>query len=329
MPPDTRRHLVISPLHPRYRPAGFPLPPKRLILYRYAPRRAAAPRRPRTIRRRKQPMRLRTVLATAAATAIAAISLPAAQAAPGNAVVLGDSLAANPTVYDFAAGKANLPLPDARISKAGCGTDFRFSGAYGAAAGRHVDDYTCAGASYRTGGMRIAEQIQRARDNGDLNGSTREVVMLAGANDTYPYVLNDHMPVPEVRENLRAAVREAIHQAKAAAPNAVVKVVGYPTVSAPDGTVCVFNLAPNAPGAPTPGVNIREIEDALQGGVADAARDAGARFVDSKRVTGGHGTCAADPWVAGIVSMNAGPHNLILHMTDAGLDAVGGNAARG
>ncbi|MBV7296042.1 hypothetical protein KRX51_08980 [Corynebacterium sp. TAE3-ERU12] len=271
-------------------------------------------------------MRLRSILASVAATAMAAISLPmAAQAAPGNTVVFGDSLIANPSVADYAASK--IPgLPNPKISKSGCPTDFLFSGTYGATTNRPTDDYTCAGASFRTGGMRIDAEIQRAIDQGDLNPQTSEIVILAGANDTYPYVLNERMPVPQIRENLRVAVRDAVNKAKHHAPNARVKLVGYPRIGTPTGEVCVVNTTPG-PGVPTLGVNVKEVEDGLQWAVVDAARDTGSLFVDSKGISAGHEMCSPDRWVAGIIDTTAGPHNLILHMTNDGLSAVARNAA--
>lgn len=272
-------------------------------------------------------MRIRTLLATVAATAAAAIAIPVANAAPGPAVVFGDSLPANPSVHDYLGTNARLPLPDARANEQGCGTDFRFSNAYGRGSQNEVLDYTCAGASFRSGGQHISQQVQAAIDNGALNAGTREIVILAGANDTYPYIINERMPVPQVTENLRIAVRDTINAAKAAAPNANIKLVGYPSISDPDGNVCIINPGPGA-GLPTPLVNIREIEDGLQNGVAMAAADTGTQFVDLKGVTAGHHTCSDSRWMVGVVDGTPGSYNLIVHMTDEGLDAIGEHTGR-
>ncbi|WP_295629225.1 GDSL-type esterase/lipase family protein [uncultured Corynebacterium sp.] len=271
-------------------------------------------------------MRIRTLLATVAATAAAAIAIPAAQAAPGNAVVFGDSLPSNPTVVDYLGGNSNLPIEGARVNEMGCGTDFRFTNAYANARGIHADDYTCAGSSFRTGGVRIDAQVARAAETGALDAGTREVVILAGANDTYPYVLNDRMPMPQIQENLRVAVRDTVNKAKHAAPNARIKVVGYPTVSGPNGEVCLINTG--GVHVPTPLVNLNEIEAGLDAGLAQAAADTGSTFVDLKGATAGHGTCDADNWVVGIVDEKIANANLIVHMTNPGLDAVGAAAGR-
>ncbi|PMC61842.1 hypothetical protein CJ204_09010 [Corynebacterium xerosis] len=271
-------------------------------------------------------MRIRTVLATLAATAVAAVTLPmAAQAAPGNTVVFGDSLPANPTVGDWLTVKG-APVPGGRVNEMGCGTDFLFSNAVGAANGKPVADYTCAGSSFHTGGIPISEQIKRATATRALDSGTSEVVILAGANDTYPYILNDRMPMPHIQENLRVAARDAINQIKNVAPTAKVKIAGYPTVSGPNGEVCLINTG--GVGVPTPAVNLREIEDRLDYGLYQAARDAGAQFVSLKDATAGHGTCDADNWVVGIVDDNIGTYNLFLHMTNHGVQVAGDHVGR-
>jgi hypothetical protein len=114
-------------------------------------------------------------------------------------------VAANPDLYNYLAGKG-LPLPDPIISGSGCGTDNRFAAAYADASGRNVENFSCAGSSYRTGGSHITDQANSAKDAGKLNGNTGEVVIWAGTNDTYPYVINDKLPVSQIEANLRASV---------------------------------------------------------------------------------------------------------------------------
>ncbi|WP_448852638.1 GDSL-type esterase/lipase family protein [Corynebacterium sp. 335C] len=265
-------------------------------------------------------MRIRPILAGLAAAGMLAAAAPMAAAAPGNAVAFGDSLTANPSLVDYA--RASQP---GQANAADCPTDGRFAAGYSAASGLHTDDYTCAGASFRTGGMRIAEQVRRATESGALDAGTSQVVLLAGANDTYPYVLNQRMPVPEIQENLRVAVRDTVNQIRAAAPNARIKLVGFPTISAPDGGVCLVNFGPG--GARTPGINIREIEDGLQWAVIQAAGDTGVEFVDLKPMSTGHDMCSADRWIVGVIDDKL-PYNLTLHLTHAGLDAVAAHAGR-
>lgn len=271
-------------------------------------------------------MRIRTVLATLAATAVAAITIPmAAQAAPGNTVVFGDSMPANPTVGDWLTAQG-APIPGGRTNEMGCGTDFVFSNAVGAGNGKPVADYTCAGSSFRTGGIPVVEQVNRAAANGALDAGTSEVVIFAGANDVYPYILNEGMPMPQVQENLRAAVRDTINRIKDVAPNAQIKIGGYPTVSGPNGEVCLVNVG--GVGLPTPAVNLSEIEAGLDAGLRQAAADTGTKFVDLKGLTANHGTCNADNWVVGIIDDSIGEYNLFVHMTNHGLQVVGNHLGR-
>lgn len=252
---------------------------------------------------------------------------PSAEAVPGNAVVLGDSITANPDLYNYFAGKG-LPLPDPILSGAGCGTDNRFSDAVGNGSGLPVDNYSCAGASYRTGGMHISEQARIANEKGSLNGETRQVIMFAGTNDTYPYIINDHLPIDQIETNLRNAMIDTIRQVKAYAPNADVKVVGMPHISNATGGVCAVNFIPNMQFA-TPGVDAGGIEWAIERAGQDAAAAAGgARFVSLKPISAGHDTCSNDRWLVGLIDTTSARRNLPLHMTDIGLAAVGFEAGR-
>ncbi|RAV31647.1 GDSL-type esterase/lipase family protein [Corynebacterium heidelbergense] len=266
--------------------------------------------------------------AVVAATAVSAVAAPSASAAPNNTAIIGDSLVANPAVQDYLSQKG-LAVPGAtQPNGAGCATDYRFSRTYGDAAKRPVDDFTCAGASVRTGGVHLNELTDRARNAGALTNATREVVLLGGANDTYPYVLNQApMPVPEIEAQLRSAMADAIRHARQAAPGASIKVVGYPQISNGAGNVCLLNVIP---GQPTQDLTVHmgEIEAALQRAVQNAAQDERATFVDLKPASQGHEMCSNDRWMAGVIDTTAGPHNLPLHMTNAGLEAVARVAAR-
>ncbi|RAV33894.1 GDSL-type esterase/lipase family protein [Corynebacterium heidelbergense] len=277
-------------------------------------------------------MSLRSAIITAAtalASSAIAVSTPtAAVAAPGNTVVIGDSLAANPVAQDYLAQRG-IPIPGAgRMNGAGCATDYRFSGTYSDAAKVAVDDFTCSGASYRTGGVHLNELAGRATNAGALNGATKEVVLLGGANDTYPYVLNPSpLPVPVIEDQLRVAIQDTIRQVRQAAPNARIKVLGYPQISNGAGNVCLLNVIP---GQPTQDLTVHmgEIEAALQRAGQTSAANERAAFVDLKPVSQGHEMCSNDRWMAGVIDTTAGPHNLPLHMTNAGLEAVARVAAR-
>jgi hypothetical protein len=280
--------------------------------------------------------RLRNRIAAASTAVLAAAGIAAgavavsgngaqdAQADGGRAILVGDSLPANPDLYNYAAGKG-LPLPDAILSRTGCGTDNRFRDAIAGSNGQDVQNYTCAGASYRTGGAHVIDQVKQAAANGDVAGAT--VYMLAGANDTYPYILNDHMPVPEIQNNLKNSIADAVRAAKNAGA-ADVKVVGMPRITSGAGEVCAINLIPGVQ-VPTFGIDISNVEWALENAGRDGAAEGGGRFVSLKDASNGHDMCSNDRYIVGLIDTTSQRRNLPLHMTDEGhavLGAVTGRA---
>lgn len=264
-------------------------------------------------------------VATVAALSGTLLSAPESQAAPGNTVVLGDSVVANPDIYNYLAGKG-LPLPDPILSGSGCGTDNRFTNSYAEASGKSVDNYSCAGGSYRTGGMQVSEQAQRAQSTGALDAGTSEVVIWAGANDTYPYVLGDKMPVSQIESQLRDSVNRTVAQVKQAAPNANVKVLGFPHITNGAGQVCPINVIPDVQ-VPSALFQVSDIEWALERALRAGAEGAGGQFVDLKGPSNGHEMCSNDRWVVGLIDTTSERRNLPLHMTDVGLRAMGRAAA--
>ncbi|MGN0095124.1 MAG: GDSL-type esterase/lipase family protein [Corynebacterium sp.] len=264
-------------------------------------------------------------VATVAALSGTLLSAPESQAAPGNTVVLGDSIVANPDIYNWAAGKG-LPLPDPILSGSGCGTDNRFANSYGQASGKHVDNYSCAGGSYRTGGMHVTEQADRANRGGALNAGTNEVVIWAGANDTYPYILGDKLPVSQIERQLRDSVNRTVSHVKRLAPNANVKVLGFPHITNGAGQVCPINVIPNVQ-VPSALIQVSDVEWALERALRDGATGAGGSFVDLKGPSRGHEMCSNDRWVVGLIDTTSERRNLPLHMTDTGLRAMGRAAA--
>lgn len=281
----------------------------------------------KSLRNRIAGMTVASVAAAAAVVGGIAVSTdaPSAEAARGTSVVFGDSLTANPDIYNYLAGKG-VPLPDPVLSGSGCGTDNRFSDAFGAGSDTTPKNYSCAGASYRTGGMHIIDQVNKAKADGALRNAT-QVALLAGTNDTYPYVINDHLPVPVIQNNLRDSMIEAARAAKAAAPGARVKIVGMPQITNAAGEVCPVNVVPGD-GTPLPLIQVGEIEAAIEQAGRDAASATGAEFVTLKDVTKGHEMCSADRWITGIIDTTSARRNLPLHMTDDGLSAVGRHAGK-
>lgn len=270
-------------------------------------------------------MRLKALALSVVAVLGAMLAPATASAAPGNTVLLGDSIMANPSVPQYLTQRG-VPLDNKPMNNLGCASDDRFKNAYASVKRAPIDNYSCSGASYRTGGKHIKDMANKAQRDGKLNGATREVVILAGANDTYPYILNDKMPVPQIENNLRVSIRNTVNQIKRQAPNARIKVVGYPQITNPAGQTCYLNLLPQ--GTPSLLVKARPVEDALQRAAANAARDTRTSFVNIKPMTAGHDTCARDRWVTGIIDVAPQPRNLALHLTHHGITQVGKHVAR-
>lgn len=269
-----------------------------------------------------------TAVLAAAGVAVGAVAVSGngtqdAQADGGRAVLVGDSLPANPDLYNYAAGKG-VPLPDPILSRTGCGTDNRFRDAIASGKGENVQNYTCAGASYRTGGAHVIDQVNAAAGNGDVKGAT--VYMLAGTNDTYPYILNDHMPIPEIENNLKNSIADAVRAAQAAGA-ANVKVIGMPQISNGNGEVCAINLIPDLQ-VPTFGIQVGEVEGALERAGQNGAAEAGGQFVSLKAPSAGHDMCANDRYIVGLIDTTSGRRNLPLHMTDEGHAVLGAFAGR-
>ncbi|MER0085878.1 hypothetical protein [Corynebacterium sp. KPL2805] len=75
-------------------------------------------------------------------------STVATAAVPGNTVLTGDSVVANPNFLDYAQNRAGIKAN----TKVGCITDNSIANEMTRVSGAHVDQYQCAGASFGTGG---------------------------------------------------------------------------------------------------------------------------------------------------------------------------------
>ncbi|KAB3520973.1 esterase [Corynebacterium sp. zg254] len=259
-----------------------------------------------------------------AALATMGLAMPAAQAAPApDAVVFGDSLSANPTVDNYVAGKLNLPT--AQRNHNGCPTDGTFARAYGEAARKAVADYSCAGASFYTGGKHIADSVNDAAARGDLSPHTREVILQAGTNDTYPHIIGGREPAAVTQQRLTEAMVNEVNHIRSRAPQARIKIVGLPQLTDAHGAACVINVVP---GFPLVALPIAPVENAIDNAGREAARATGATFVDLKAISKDHHMCNDSRWVAGVVDTTAAPHALPLHYTWDGLAAAARHVAR-
>lgn len=233
-----------------------------------------------------------------------------------NSVLFGDSVTANPTIPDGALYRFVDTIPK---NGAGCPSDGHFADAMSRASGLGTDNYTCAGASLRSGGLPIREEIDKAGASGDLSDQTQRVVIMAGYNDTYQHPeLNGDQIYGLIHDGLVDAVNQARHYA----PHARITLAGYPSIGNQNGEVCLVNVIPNVTW-PTWGVNNRDVENMLETAGQNAAHETGAEFLSIKDMSRDHNMCTNDRWMTGVVDTTAQPHNMPLHLTNDGLEQVG------
>lgn len=262
----------------------------------------------------KKPIKF-AALATMA-TALIAGSAPALATAPGNTVLTGDSVIANPSIPDYLKNKANVKVN----TGIGCVTDNSIAHEIATASGgAHVDQYQCAGASFSTGGVHIDDSLRTAARQGALNAQTKNVVIVAGANDTYPYGLDIQASDRALRNGLRNAINVAHHHA----PHAKVIVVGYPRVSFNNMSCYNSGLGSSSP-LPIPAGNTAGTERRLQNTLREVAQQNNATFLDAWPISQGHDACSPDRWWVNLVDiMPPAPGNLPLHLNANGTHAYG------
>lgn len=112
-----------------------------------------------------------------------------------------------------------------------------------------------------------------------------------------------------------------INRIRQAAPNAAIKVVGYPSISDNFG-VCMIQLGNNIHSLE----NLRQVtdwENIAENMLRDAAARSGVAYVDLRGPSMGHGMCAPDGqrWFGALIDLGQ-PRNLPVHMTDLGKGRV-------
>lgn len=281
--------------------------------------------------------------AIAATLACAGGGLGVAAADPGqNVVSFGDSYFANPTTEIYAAAKLNslidevnpelkkIPGVEDQIGRyaapGGCGHgENNIPAQIAQKLGMENRDYSCAGAvAYMPARNTLAAQVDRAVADGALNGATALVPIQIGFNDTYQSVF-----VPkEIKAKAYAeALDSAIGKIRAAAPNARIMLLNYPTISDPATSMqCLVhvNYLGQDVDAGVPAPWILWGENDTSEFASDAAARNGAEFVNVREVSKDRHECSPDGnrIVAGVIDTRSGDYNLPVHLNAEGLNLL-------
>lgn len=231
-----------------------------------------------------------------------------ASAAAAPLVIFGDSVAADPPLRDYLAGK---------LSSSGqpeCPTSAHNYGTLAAERlGVPVADFSCSGTTSTGvrsvfGGQDFSRQVDRALAAEALNPATPRVIVTTGFNDTYPH--GD----AAAEELFLTAMIPQVQRIQQAAPRARVQIVGYPTIA--DGEhICVVNtdrvVRVHAP-------EVGRWERQAQRMQADLAAAAGVEFLDLKESTANRHMCAPDELRHWSAIIDDGPANLPFHLNAHG-----------
>lgn len=258
----------------------------------------------------------------AAVALLAGPGLPQADAQSRNLVIFGDSIIANPNAFQyFAGGSSNGTLGSSGNPYEGCPQgDHTWGRSAAWKLGLPAWDYSCSGAVSISQGPQFFSQVDQALRTGGLTHATQRVVISTGFNDTYN---NRHLSDGQVRGNFVNAMAPQIERIKAAAPNARIQIVGYPSITQ-GNNVCLFHVAPNVSDT-TYAPFVNDWQWQAQNMQIDLARATGVEFLDLKPSTRNNHMCAPDHqrmW-AGIVDFYGGAGNLPIHVNDRGHEHVG------
>ncbi len=263
-------------------------------------RTARRSQRPRSGTFRSGIVRSWIVVVLATLAALAAVPVPAQAAPQGDIVVFGDSYATNHAdELGPLCGHSPTSWP-ARLARR---TNTR------------LVDVSCSGASL-FGRYNVYDQAPKAVAKGAFSRRTRAVLIQLGFNDWvdrlfYPRCFIAQCTDVQQFRRLNATayanrLRALVDYVRFYAPTATISLVGYPELFA-EGTreLCTRVVGGTAITRPQTIAAIAAGQS-LRTAQAGAARILGIGFIDTHLVTAGHGMCADDPWVRGVLYPHVG-----------------------
>ena len=248
---------------------------------------------------------------TVGAATVAAVTgvTPAAQADDhGGIVMLGDSYFANTTLPQVVGALTGL-------GEQGCVKgEYRPATEVGRITGAPVQDFSCNGTRLYGEGNVIDAHIDEAVRAGALNPGTAFMPVMIGANDGL--ASNGAIDPGAAAQGFDRVAQRV----RAAAPNARLLFVSYPSITNDRGNTCPLRLN-GLPPTELPVGSIGATENLLWELARDGAARNGAEFLDLRAQTRGHDMCqpGGQAWVAGVVDTQTPQYNLMVHLSGDGV----------
>ncbi|WCZ33250.1 GDSL-type esterase/lipase family protein [Corynebacterium massiliense] len=262
----------------------------------------------------------RIAVATAMAAGLVSAPHALAEEGQGNLVAIGDSITADPWVGDWAPYWVGQETEATKASPVGCPTSpNNYAKQAGQRLGLPVDDYSCTGLTVSSERNKLfKDHAAKAIEDGALNASTERVIITVGFNDSYSEKFGDG------GQRIQHYIDEAapvVEQNKAAAPNARIQMVGYPTISK-DGNVCPLHVVDDklVPAPPIHLPMVTDFENIAQDMQRGLAERTGTEFIDMKPSTEFNGMCGPDESreFAGVIDTTGPAFNLPFHANSRG-----------
>lgn len=255
-----------------------------------------------------------------------------------NIVIFGDSISANPVGVNSITPKPGVGPTDHAIfghpNKLGCSTGgLNLATELRKYTNKPVTDYTCVGSAvtFPTKYADFHEMVTNAIDSRAVNDTTSNIIISLGLVDFNLVSSLGGVDVKVigfegVKRDWVRIMTEQVGRLKAAAPNAKISFVSYPSISAPNGATCPIRTP--ADGDNT-GFNLdwfatfKSYEDRLTEVMQQSAAATGSQFYNLREDTKYNNMCAPNDirYVAGAVETSL-PHNMKYHLTHHGVVEV-------
>lgn len=214
-------------------------------------------------------------------------------------------------------------------------------------------DVSCNGGSIDTGkGWTLLQQAREAARQGAFGASTEAVLIQVGLNDTWGASAATAFPSVEcLLDIVRGCGLDAVAQGRVPdagavtgqyyadrvrtvidyirfyAPNARIGLVGYPEIFPTGQSSACLQLPGGGRVSQDRAEGYIAFLDRLDSAQRTASSTLGIEFVDTRSLTAGHGSCAAESWVGGLTEPNSLYVGAPIHPTPQGNAILAGSLA--